>query len=246
MTGISIKDKTVLVTGSNRGIGKSFVLQALAMGAKKVYATARNESTLAELVALNDSRLTTLSLDVSDQTQVDAAARDAKDVEILVNNSGVGGGGPIIGNADEAPKRLEMDVNYFGPMKMSTAFAPILKSNGGGAIINILSISSLCSFAFAPGYSASKAAGHSLTKAIRAELAKQGTLVCGVYPGPIDTDMAKNLPFEKASPDSVATHTYEAMSSAVEDIYPDPFAVEFVKQLRTDPKAVEKSNANAA
>ena len=112
MTGISIKDKTVLVTGSNRGIGKSFVLQALAMGAKKVYATARNESTLAELVALNDSRLTTLSLDVSDQTQVDAAARDAKDVEILVNNSGVGGGGPIIGNADEAPKRLEMDVNY--------------------------------------------------------------------------------------------------------------------------------------
>ena len=70
--------------------------------------------------------------------------------------------------------------------------------------------------------------------------------MCGVYPGPIDTDMAKNLPFEKASPDSVATHTYEAMSSAVEDIYPDPFAVEFVKQLRTDPKAVEKSNANAA
>ena len=138
MTGISIKDKTVLVTGSNRGIGKSFVLQALAMGAKKVYATARNESTLAELVALNDSRLTTLSLDVSDQTQVDAAARDAKDVEILVNNSGVGGGGPIIGNADEAPKRLEMDVNYFGPMKMSTAFAPILKSNGGGTALKFL------------------------------------------------------------------------------------------------------------
>ena len=91
MSGISIKEKTVLVTGSNRGIGKSFVLQALAMGAKKVYATARDESTLAELVELNDSRLTTLSLDVSNQAQVDAAAHNAIDVEILINNSGVGG-----------------------------------------------------------------------------------------------------------------------------------------------------------
>ena len=131
-------------------------------------------------------------------------------------------------------------------MKMAVAFAPIIKAKGGGAIVNILSISGLCSFAFAPGYSASKAAGHSLTQALRAELAKQNTLVIGVYPGPIDTDMAKHLPFDKASPDSVATHVFNALATGEEDVFPDPFSVEFVKQLRIDAKAVEKANGASA
>lgn len=246
MLTLDIKDKVVLVTGSNRGIGRSFVEQALAAGASKVYATARNTDSLADLAATDPERVVLLPLDICSQEQVDAVAVAATDVQVLINNAGAGGGGAIVAANDEAPKRMEMDINYFGTMKMAVAFAPLLKANGGGALVNILSISALCSFAFAPGYSASKAAGHSLTQALRAELAKQNTLVIGVYPGPIDTDMAKNLPFDKASPESVATQVFEALASGEEDVFPDPFAVEFVRQLRIDAKAVEKANAASA
>ncbi|MFT5691440.1 MAG: NAD(P)-dependent dehydrogenase (short-subunit alcohol dehydrogenase family) [Oceanicoccus sp.] len=243
MPSVSIKDKVVLVSGSNRGIGKSFVMQALEMGAIKVYATARDESTLAGFAALNDARLVPLTLDVTNQEQVDAAAAAAADVEILINNSGVDAGGPIIGNLDESSKRLEMDVNYFGIAKMCVAFAPILKANGGGAIVNILSVAALNNFAFAPGYSASKAAARSLTQALRTELGPQNTLVSGVFPGPIDTEMAKNVPIAKESPDAVAIHVFEGIAQGHEDIFPDPFSVEFAKQMKSDAKAVEKADA---
>ena len=174
-----------------------------------------------------------------------AAAAAAGDVEVLINNSGMGGGGPIVGNPNPKGQRMEMEVNYFGNIRMCDAFAPILKANGGGAIVNILSVSALSSFAFAPGYSASKAAGRSLTQALRVELAKQGTLVSGVFPGPVDTDMAKALPMDKVSPDSVAIHVYEEIAKGTEDIYPDPFAVQFAAGVQADFKAVEKANAVA-
>ena len=243
MPGISIKDKVVLVSGSNRGIGNSFVTQALEMGAKKVYATARDESKLTGLVAKYGDKVVSLTLNVTNQDEVTAAAAEAGDVEVLINNSGMGGGGPMVGNPNEAGQRMEMEVNYFGIIKMCDAFAPILKANGGGAIVNILSIAALSSFAFAPGYSASKAAGRSLTQALRAELTKQGTLVSGVFPGPVDTDMAKNLTIDKATPDSVVNHVYEEIAKGSEDIYPDPFAVQFAAALQADFKAAEKANA---
>ena len=245
MPGVSIKDKVVLVSGSNRGIGKSFAIQALEMGAKKVYATARDESKLAELVEKYGDKIVPLNLDITNQDQVTAAAAAAGDVEVLINNSGMGGGGPIVGNTNPKGQRMEMEVNYFGNIRMCDAFAPILKANGGGAIVNILSVSALSSFAFAPGYSASKAAGRSLTQALRVELAKQGTLVSGVFPGPVDTDMAKALPMDKVSPDSVAIHVYEEIAKGTEDIYPDPFAVQFAAGVQADFKAVEKANAVA-
>ena len=128
---------------------------------------------------------------------------------------------------------------------MCDAFAPILGANGGGAIVNILSVAGLSSFAFAPGYSASKAAGRSLTQALRVELGKQGTLVSGVFPGPVDTDMAKNVPMDKVSPDSVAVHVYEEIAKGSEDIFPDPFAVHFAAGVQADFKAAEKANAAA-
>ncbi len=243
MSGVSIKGKVVLVSGSNRGIGKSFAMQALKMNVKKVYATARDESKLADLVALNDDRVVTLTLDVTNQDQVNAAAAAASDVEILINNSGIGDSGPIFGNPDESGRRMEMEVNYFGIIKMCVAFAPILKANGGGAIVNILSIAGLSSFAFAPGYSASKAAGRSLTQALRVELGAQNTLVSGVFPGPVDTDMAKDVPMDKVSPDSVAVYVYEEVAKGSEDIYPDPFAMQFAAGVQADFKAVEKANA---
>lgn len=243
MPSVSVKDKVVLISGSNRGIGKSFAVQALEMGAKKVYAGARDESQLAELVAKYGDKIVPLTLDVTNQDHIDAAARAAGDVEILINNAGMGGGGPAVNNPNPDGQRMEMKVNYFGIMNLSSAFAPILKENGGGAIVNILSVAALSSFAFAPGYSASKAAGRSLTQALRVELGAQNTLVSGVFPGPVDTDMAKNVPMDKVSPDSVAIHVYEEIAKGSEDIYPDPFAVQFAAGVQADAKAVEKANA---
>ena len=243
MEGVSVKDKVVLITGSNRGIGKSFAIQALKMGAKKVYAAARDASQLAELAAEYGDKIVPLTLDVINQDHIDAAAAAAGDVEILINNAGMGGGGPAVNNPNPDGQHMEMKVNYFGIMNLSSAFAPILKENGGGAIVNILSVAALSSFAFAPGYSASKAAGRSLTQALRVELGGQNTLVSGVFPGPVDTDMAKNVPMDKVSPDSVAIHVYEELAKGSEDIYPDPFAVQFAEGVQADAKAVEKANA---
>lgn len=240
MPAVSIKDKVVFVTGSNRGIGKSFVTQALAMGAKKVYATARDTAKLEALTSLGDDRVIPVELDVTKQDQVDAAAALASDVEVLVNNSGMGTGSPFLVAADPSKAQMEIDVNYLGMLRMAIAFAPILKANGGGAMANILSISSLTNFPFAASYSASKAAAHSLTQGLRVELNGQGTLVTGVYPGPIDTDMAANLPYDKESPDVVAVKVYDAIAAGDEDVFPDAFAVQISQGIKADPKAVEK------
>ncbi len=245
MPAIDIKDKVVFITGANRGIGKAFALTALGMGAKKVYACSRDISKLDEVIAADSERVVPIQLDVTNQDQVDAAAEQAGDVEILVNNAGMGSslGGPVSATTDEAGLRAELNANYFGIIKMARAFAPALGSNGGGAIINILSVASLTNFPFAPGYSASKHAAHAMTQHLRAELGQQNTLVTGVYPGPIDTDMAKDVPYDKASPESVAVSVFEAIASGEEDVFPDPFAVEFVKNLEADRKALEKANA---
>ncbi len=247
MPAIAIKDSVVLITGANRGIGKAFATTALEMGAARVYACARNAAALEALQALDGDRVVPIELDVTNQAQVDAAAAAAQDVQILVNNAGIGAslGAPVTATTDESGLRSELEVNYFGILKMSRAFAGILGGNGGGALINILSVSGLCNFPFAPGYSASKAASHSMTQHLRAELGKQDTLVTGVYPGPVDTDMARALPFDKVSPESVAEQVYEAIAGGAEDVFPDPYAVEFHRQLREDAKALEKANAAA-
>jgi len=243
MLSVSIKDKVIFVTGANRGIGKSFAAQALAMGAKKVYATARDQAKLGELVALGDDRLVTLELDVTKQDQVDAAAKAAGDVDVLINNSGMGTGSSFLKAADPSKAQLELDVNYLGILRMAIAFAPILKANDGGAMVNILSIAGLTNFPFAASYSASKAAGHSLTQGLRAELAPQNTLVTGVYPGPIDTDMAANLPYDKESPDVVAVKVFDGIAAGEEDIFPDAFSVQISQGIKADAKAVEKAQA---
>ena len=235
-----IEGSTVFLTGANRGIGKAFVAGLLAAGAKKIYAAARNPDSLAELVAGGSGRVVAVQLDVTDADGISAAAAAAQDVDLLINNAGVAAFEGLVAAGGVESARQEMEVNYFGVLNLVRAFSPVLANNGGGSIINMASVASYVNFPMLGSYSASKAAVHSLTQGIRAELAAQGTRVFGVYPGPVDTDMAAGFPEPKPDPAQVVRNVFEAIEADEEDIHPDPKAVELRGGLRNDPKGVEK------
>lgn len=235
-----IKGKAAFVTGANRGIGRAIVKELLAAGATKVYAGARNTTMLDDLVETSGGRVVPVTLDVTKPETIQAAAAARQDVAILINNAGVAAFEGLISADSTDGARNEMDINYFGVLDVTRAFAPILAKNGGGAIVNMSSIAAHVNFPLLGSYSASKAAVHSLTQGVRAELGAQGTLVVGVYPGPVDTDMAAGFPAEKATPASVAQKILAAIEAGEEDVYPDPASVETHAGLIGDPKAVEK------
>lgn len=236
---MNIKDSVVFVTGTNRGIGKAFVAALQAAGVKKIYATARDTSALADIVAGDPGRIVPIALDVTKPDMIVEAAVQAPDVNLLINNAGVARFAGLIAEENLDAARSEMEVNYFGALAMIRAFAPILKANGGGAIINLASIASHVNFPLLGSYSASKAAVHSLTQGVRAELSAQGTQVVGVYPGPVDTDMAKDFDAPKAPPVQIAEAALNALSDGTVDVYPDDMAVSLRANLLNDPKAVE-------
>jgi NAD(P)-dependent dehydrogenase (short-subunit alcohol dehydrogenase family) len=242
MSAQKITGTVALVTGANRGIGRALTEALLARGVKKVYAAARNPEMLGDL---RDERVVPLQLDVTDADQIRAAAASAPDIEIVFSNAGVQLGSSLEATPLDLARR-EMDVNYFGPLQLLQSVAPILARNGGGAVVNVGSAAGLTTVPFIPTYSASKAALHSLTQAARIMLGTQGTSVFGVYPGPVDTDMARDLPFQKAAPIDVAHAILDAVEAGQEDIFPDPFSVQFGQQYEASPKDAERQMAAMA
>ena len=236
MNAYRIEGAVALVTGANRGIGRALTEALLARGVKKVYAAARDPVALRDLA---DERVVPLRLDVTDAEQIRAAAAVASDVEIVFNNAGVALGNGIADQAVIEQGRREMEVNYIGPLRLLQELTPTLARNGGGAIVNISSVAGLSGFPLFPTYSASKAALHSLTQSARILLGAQGTSVFGVYPGPVDTDMARELTFAKSTPRDVAFAILDGIEAGQEDIFPDSFAKELGALFLSSPKALE-------
>jgi NAD(P)-dependent dehydrogenase (short-subunit alcohol dehydrogenase family) len=240
---MDIQGSVAFVTGANRGIGKAFIAALVQAGARRIYATARNVETLKDMVALAPDRIVPIALDVTHPEQILAAAQIATDVTLLINNAGVLSAGGLFAPNSVENAQWEMNTNYFGTLKMVRAFAPILKANGGGAIVNVLSIASVVNVPVFSSYSASKAALHSLTQGIRAELAQQGTQVIGVFPGPVDTDMSEGVPMDKVAPSEIANASLQAVEQRIEDVYPDPVAQNVFAALNTPLKALEQQFA---
>jgi NAD(P)-dependent dehydrogenase (short-subunit alcohol dehydrogenase family) len=221
---------TALVTGANRGLGRAFVEALRSAGVAKIYAAARNINGM-----IQDAVVTPVRLDITKVDEVDAAAAACAEINLLINNAGVARFTSALGTPTIENARLEMETNYFGTLSMCRAFAPVLKRNGGGILVNMLSVASFFNMPAQATYSASKAAAWSLTKAVRFELHTQGTRVIGVYAGYIDTDMAadiKNTP--KSSAADIAARVIDGIEADAEDIFADKRSREVFDTLRRE------------
>lgn len=227
-----------LVSGANRGIGLSLVETLLERGAQRVYAGARDPNSLSKLVESSGGKVIPLRLDINDRAQIAEAAQQAKDITLLINNAGRASFGNFL-DSTEADVEGDMLTNYFGTLAMMRAFVPVIKANGG-ALANLLSVVSLAPIPGVAGYSASKAALWSLTLALRENLRADKVAVHGIYPGPVDTDMAKDFPAEKSTPASVAAAILDGIAAGTEDIYPDPMSRQVHEIWQTDPKELQR------
>ena len=225
---------TVLVTGANRGIGQALVEEALARGARRVYAGMRQP------VAHADPRVMPLRLDVTDAVQIQEAAGQVESLDILINNAGLALYDDL---SDRAALERSLAVNLFGTYGVTNAFLPML-TRSRGAIVNNLSLMALAPLPLTPAYALSKAAAFSLTQSLRALLAGRGVRVHAVLTGPTDTDMTRGFDIPKASPQSVARAIVDAVESGEEDIFPDPMSASVADSWRGGPaKALEREQA---
>ena len=217
---MNITEKTVLVTGANRGVGEALVKEALNRGAKRVFAGTRGA------LPKTDQRVTPLTLDVTNASHIQRAVEEVADLDVLINNAAISIYGDltnldVIRLTDLDVIHKHLDVNLLGPLKVTQAFLPLLIPSKG-AVVNILSVTSIAPVAVLPGYSISKAAALSLTQSLRALLARQGVGVHGVILGAINTDMSRDFDVPKVSPQSAAVGIFDGLENGEEEIFPDP------------------------
>jgi NAD(P)-dependent dehydrogenase (short-subunit alcohol dehydrogenase family) len=231
---MNIENKTVLVTGANRGIGRALVEEALRRGAKRVYAGTRRP------LAHSDERVTPLTLDVTNTAQIREAVERVESLDMLINNAGVDLYGDV---SDRAKIEQHLAVNLYGTHGVSRAFLPLL-TRSRGAIVNVLSLSGIAALPFDPAYSISKAAALSLSQSLRGLLAERGVKVHVVLPGPVDTDMTRALDIPKASPECVAQAIFDGVEEGEEEIFPDPMSASLAEAWRSGAvKALERQFA---
>ncbi len=212
---MKIENAVVLVTGANRGIGLAFARALLARGARKVYAAARDPSTV-DLPGVQ-----ALQLDVTKPQEVAAAALQAADVTLVINNAGIAQPGGFLAPDSDAVARRIFETNFFGMLNMSKAFAPVLKVNGGGALLNVLSVASWVNSGELAAYSASKSAAWSLTNALRHELAAQKTQVLGLHMAYVDTDLTRGFEVQKSSAEDIVQRALDGLESGADEVLAD-------------------------
>jgi NAD(P)-dependent dehydrogenase (short-subunit alcohol dehydrogenase family) len=234
---MTIADKSVLVTGANRGIGQALVEEALKRGAKRVYAAARQP------VPHPDGRVTPVTLDVTDPAQIQTAVDEVDCLDILVNNAGLALYDDL---SDPVALEQQLAVNLFGTLGVTQAFLPLLTHSRGG-IVNVGSVTAFAALPVIPAYSISKAAAFNLTQSLRALLAGQGVSVHAVLAGPVDTDMSRDLDIPKVSAETVAQAIFDGVHNGEEEIFPDPMSQSMAESWRTGAaKSLERQFAALA
>jgi NAD(P)-dependent dehydrogenase (short-subunit alcohol dehydrogenase family) len=227
---MKIQGSIALVTGANRGLGAAFARGLLAFGAAKVYAGARAPS------SVKLSGVVAVRLDVTQPEQVDKLASELHDITLLVNNAGIGEFGPLLGPGAVESLQRQFDINAVGPLRLVQAFAPALAANGGGAVVNVLSVLSWLTLAGrSGGYSASKAAAWALSNALRQELKAQDTQLLAVHAGFIDTDMARAVPGPKSSPDDIVRQVITALEAGQPELLADAITLDVHRGLAAEP-----------
>ena len=223
---MKVENAVVLVTGANRGIGLAFVRELLARGARKVYAGARDPASVAQ------AGVQALKLDVNKPEDVAAAAAQAPDVTLVINNAGIAQPGGFLAPDSEEVARRIFETNVFGVLRMSQAFAPVLKANGGGALLNVLSIAAWINGGELAAYAASKSAAWSLTNSLRHELAAQKTQVLALHMAFVDTDLVRSLEGPKTSPDEIVARALDGLENGLDEVLADE-RTRLVKQALT-------------
>lgn len=226
---MKIENAVALVTGANRGIGLAFAEELLARGARKVYAAARDPA------AIKQRGVQALQLDVNKPEEVAAAAALASDVTLVINNAGIAQPGGFLASDSEDVARRIFETNFFGMLRISKAFAPILQRHGGGAFLNVLSVAAWLNGGELAAYSASKSAAWSLTNALRNELAAQKTKVLALHMGYVDTDLTRGFDVPKASPETIVKRALDGLESGLDEVLADDLTVQ-IRSALTAPR----------